>query len=367
MRFVKNSDLKTGMRLAKPIYDKKGVLLFERDSRLTQQGIDSVKNFGLIGLYILEPAEPVPPMSEEDLDFERFQTVSVYAIKEELKSILSSGKTRKIQVLASEVIKKYGRLERKINFVQSLRSTEDYIYKHSLNVSILCAMMTHIMNVKLEEQHDTVIAGMVHDVGKLLIPKELLVPDKDHSVSEVLEIRNCEKTSADLAERALASVKIKRIISQSWNALYHWGQSGAVPETKLVTGARILMVAEQFDTMTAMNHYQEPSSEITALRYLMEHPEIFDQEAVEALVKSVNFLAQGCCVELSNGDKGLVLQANDINILKPVILCFGDNQIIDLAHNVIYEDLEIRDVMKTMDNRCVMDSSHLEAYSGKRN
>lgn len=61
MLFLKADDLKTGMRLAKPIYNKNGVMLYERNSRLTSQGIVSIHNFGLIGVYILEPAEPVPP------------------------------------------------------------------------------------------------------------------------------------------------------------------------------------------------------------------------------------------------------------------------------------------------------------------
>ena len=39
MRFIKSEDLKTGMRLARPIYNKNGVLLYERNSRLTVQGI----------------------------------------------------------------------------------------------------------------------------------------------------------------------------------------------------------------------------------------------------------------------------------------------------------------------------------------
>ncbi len=69
MLFVKSDDLKTGMRLARPIYNKNGVLLYERNSKLTMQGIMSIKNFGLIGIYILEPAEPVPPMTQADIDF----------------------------------------------------------------------------------------------------------------------------------------------------------------------------------------------------------------------------------------------------------------------------------------------------------
>ena len=63
MIYVKTEDLKVGMRLARPIYNKRGVLLYGRDDRLTKQGIESVNNFGIIGLYILEPAEPLPPMS----------------------------------------------------------------------------------------------------------------------------------------------------------------------------------------------------------------------------------------------------------------------------------------------------------------
>ena len=60
MQYVKISQLKPGMRLARPVYNKMGVMLFERDTRLTRQGIASIKNFGLWGVYILEPAEPLP-------------------------------------------------------------------------------------------------------------------------------------------------------------------------------------------------------------------------------------------------------------------------------------------------------------------
>ena len=75
MIFVKSDDLKTGMRIARPIYNKNGVLLYERNSKLTVQGMNSIKNFGLLGIFVLEPAEPVPPMTKDDIEFERFQTM----------------------------------------------------------------------------------------------------------------------------------------------------------------------------------------------------------------------------------------------------------------------------------------------------
>lgn len=56
MQFVESKDLRPGMRLAKPIYNKNGVLLYERDTRLSVQVINNIQNFMLIGVYILEPA-----------------------------------------------------------------------------------------------------------------------------------------------------------------------------------------------------------------------------------------------------------------------------------------------------------------------
>ena len=56
MLFVKVDELKPGMRLGKPIYNKNGVLLYDRDTKLTMQAIYGIKNFRLLGLYILEPA-----------------------------------------------------------------------------------------------------------------------------------------------------------------------------------------------------------------------------------------------------------------------------------------------------------------------
>ena len=109
MQFVKTADLKPGMRLAKPIYNKMGVLLYERDTLLTMQGINSIENFGLIGIFILEPAEPVPPLSREDLEFEQFQTIYFFKLKEDAKDQVDS-LTNEKQGLESDLSRLNGQL-----------------------------------------------------------------------------------------------------------------------------------------------------------------------------------------------------------------------------------------------------------------
>ncbi|MCR5236840.1 MAG: phosphohydrolase [Lachnospiraceae bacterium] len=361
MIFVRHENLRVGMRLAKPIYDKKGVLLYERDSKLTPQGIESVKNFGIIGLYILEPAEPVPPMTEEDIEFERFTQTTSFAIKDELKELHDHGKTKNLPNITASIIKGYGRLDHKINFVQNLRSKEDEIAKHSLYCAMLSAMISHKINIRLSDQNETVTAAIVHGVGRLDIPEA--VRDKTEKTDEDKKlIYECKKRGENMIESAfLSTPSIKRIVAQSTRMLNAIDTGHELDIKKNVTGAKILCAARTFDNLTAMNDVNEPTSEISAVRYLMSHEEYFDPEITSALVDSINILAPGTSVELTNGDKGLVISENPSNVLEPIILSFGDNRIIDLGQKLIYGDLAIKDVMKTMDNRNIIDREALKA------
>lgn len=360
MIFVKSDDLKTGMRIARPIYNKNGVLLYERNSRLTAQGMNSIKNFGLLGIFVLEPAEPVPPMTKDDIEFERFQTMCVFSIKEELDWIVQTSRYVKIQSIVANIIKNYGHLDRKITFQQNLRSKEDYFYKHSLNVAILCAMIAHMMKASVSEQLDAVTAAIVHDIGKLSAPKSLMMKDQ-WTEAEREQMRNAEVAGFSKLEHVFAvNPNIRRICMQAQNNLDNLQRGRATDLSKMVTGAKILSVAEVFDTMTAVQLDRERQSEIAAFKHLLRNPRYFDEKVVSALSSSIKLLVPGVSVELNTGAKGLVLVENERNILKPLVLTFNDNRIIDLANRVYDGHIEIVDIMKTMDNRHVMNMDLLK-------
>ena len=366
MLFVRQEKLKEGMRLAKPIYNKKGVLLYDRNSKLTRQGIESVSNFGIIGLYILEPAEPLPPMSDEDMEFERFTMMSTFAIEDELKAIHDKGKNDAgLEQVATQIIKRYGHLDHKINFVQSLRSREDRYYKHALNTAILTTMMAHKLNLKHTQLHDAVMAALIMDIGMLDIPDAL----KDKAGDELTEgdmetLQRLSMAGTRYIEEATSHTPIiKRIAVQALREIEAYSRNELADKNgKSYYEAKVVRVAAIFDNMTAMNDYDEPSSEISAIRFLMENDEIFEPEITSALIKSINIVVPGCSVELNSGEKALVINENEKDILKPIVLTFSDNKIIDLGQELVYGGMYIKDVMKTMDNRCVVDKSALAGF-----
>lgn len=359
MQFINTEDLRIGMRLARPIYSKKGVLLFDRNSLLTSQAIDSVKNFGLLGIYILEPAEPLPPLSEDDLEFERFQIATVASLHEEIAHMISTGRQSKIELIANNVIKKYRHETDKVNFYQNLRSKEDFVCRHALNVAMLCVLISHRLNMRIDEQLNTVCAALVHDIGKIKQPLDCMFNGRLEE-EEKNQVYLRQKQGGEIIEDAMgiSGVSIKRICMQAMSAQMDRDKGSGLSNPKTLMSARVLLVANRYDEITAMSLDGHSESEIKAVQEFLGHPEIYDPKVVQALIDSINIIIPGVSVELNTGEKALVLSPNDKDILKPIVLSFRDNSIVDLSLRA-NRDITIVDIMKTLDNRYIMDTETL--------
>ena len=129
----------------------------------------------------------------------------------------------------------------------------------------------------------------------------------------------------------------------------------------MLISAKILIVAGIFDKETAARIDDAPISEVLVIRRMMQRSDVFDPKVVKALVDSLNILVPGVSVELNTGEKALVIRTNEVDFLRPTVLSFKDNTIIDLSNRGAYGNLEIVDIMKTMDNRYIMDTSKMKA------
>ena len=365
MQFVKTADLKPGMRLAKPIYNKMGVLLYERDTNLTVQGINSIENFGLIGIFILEPAEPVPPLSKEDLEFEQFQTIYMFKIKENLDRLQANQPPVSLLELVKDIQSHYGLLDHKLNFAQTLRSSADFVYKHAISVAILSALIANQMHVPEQEQAALITASLLYDFGYLYVPQSVLdkgdnLTGKDKEFIQLNLERGYETLrpqyqTFDLPEPSLEIIQQAIFCNSTTLKVKE-------PASNIKLLADILKVADKFDRLTAMNINKPPISEVAAMTHLRSQRDIYNSLVLAALAQCIHILPTGACVDLSDGEKALVLEENPANFSHPMILKFSNNLIYDLSDPAINKNLKIVDIMKTMDNRIAIDEHTLEHF-----
>ena len=209
------------------------------------------------------------------------------------------------------------------------------------------------------------VAALLHDVGSLMIPAHIYRKRKNEITPEdEKKIRTYHYAAIQLIDNDYdLDPEIKRCVRGVINDLHDTGNDDATAHHSL--NIDILKTAYAYDSMTAMNFEEEPTSEIEAVRTLLNPDNGYDQEVVAALIESINILQPGVCVELSNGDKGLVVAGNDSDVLAPVILSFRDNVLYNMADHYVAQQIQIRDIMKTMDNRYVIDNDLLISYHGK--
>lgn len=365
MRFIKTEDLKPGMRLAKPIYNKDGVLLYERNSALTSPGISSVKNFGLVGIYILEPAEPLPPFSREDQEFEQLQTIYMFKLRECIDLIKAGKKITPLHTFVNDIISHYGQLNHRVNFNQNLRSGEDFMYKHAISTAILVTMMTSHLKYPAQHQLATVTAALLYDIGYLYVPKPLLEKGTDLTAGDRDMIQQA-------LERGLTSLSNYRddfeyfplALAMMQNYIYenHPEKFKLSTDRELLGMIHLLRVADQFDQMTAMNIGYEPVSEITAMRTFRKNPQQYPGLYVSALAECIHIVPHAASVDLSTGDSGIVLVENTVDFMRPIVLRISNNTIYDLSQDDVYKEIQIADIMKTMDNRIATDKETIKQF-----
>lgn len=365
MIFVKSDDLKPGMRLAKPIYNKSGVLLYDRNSSLTEPAIISVRNFGLIGVYILEPAEPLPPLSKEDLEFEQLQTIYMFQLRDCVGLILKGQSPEPLADLMNDIMRHYGSLNHRVNFNQNLRSGEDFIYKHALSTAILVTMMASRLKFSAEKKQTLVSAALLYDIGYQDVPLNIIEKGTDLSKEDQAVIQNAlehglEKLTPfrndfEFFPRALA-------LMHAYVYMDHPEKLSMKPDEELLNMAAILRIAEQFDQLTAMNIGHEPVSELAAIRHLLDNPKQFQPWLISVLGECIHIVPHAASVDLSSGDKGVVLVENTRDFMKPVVLRLRDNKILDLSQKDVAAEVQVIDIMKTMDNRIVVDEETIKQF-----
>lgn len=366
MLFVRTEELRPGMRLAKPIYNKHGVLLYERDSRLTIPAINSVRNFGLIGIYILEPAEPVPPFSKEDIEFEQAQTVYTFKLRDIFDKVHKRMTPDKLPGLVEDVLAKYGSLNHRVNFNQDLRSADDFMFKHAISTSILTALISQHITMPEENRAALIAASLLYGFGYRFTPRtildkttELSQTDSDtiqHSLEKGVSYLRVFHDEFPFLAKALSIVEYY-ILSSNPERKYD------SPADDILLLAEILKVARQFDLLTGMSLGHEPESEIIAMNHLRENRGIYNETIVAVLAQCIHIVPAGASVDLSTKDKAIVLVENPRDYMKPVILRYHDNQIYDLSDPEVYHKIQIVDIMKTMDNRIEIDENTLKQFN----
>ena len=312
MRYITIEEAQPGMCLAYDLYDSMGRTMIGRGCELTASYIDKLRDYGFSGVYIDD--ELSKEIQIESSISEKLRTDGINCIKK-------SDIDHCAEIAAAIVDEILPRGEVSLDMLD-LRSYDDYTYAHSVNVAVLCCVIGMGMQMNERDLNYLVTAALLHDLGKLSIPPEILnKPGRLTPEEYQIMKKHAEYSYKLLSNRWDISAHIKQTV-----LLHHENYDGSgYPQGLLGKEqsifVRILHVADVYDALTSKRPYKKPYSPYEAIEYLMGACGImFDKQVVEVFLEYVPLFPKGTKVNLSDGRTGIIFENAGKHNLRPVIM-----------------------------------------------
>lgn len=362
MLFITHKHLKPGMILAKDIYlfnnSNFNTLLLTKGQVLNNTYIKKINYHNIDGAYI--ESEAFLDVNVESYIDDRLRAESLTQIRDvyyEFK--MSSGKINSstikqissiVDSLITELLYKDDLSYNVIDF----KNYDSYTFQHCLNVAILSISTGISMGFSEPRLHDLGMAGLLHDIGKMTIPVEILnKPSK--LTKEEFEIIKTHPINAVNQLKHLVSNDVLRAIESHHEKLDGTGYPYGRKADNIHNYGKILAICDVYDALTSDRPYKKAAFPNEVIEYIMGCADThFDYEILKHFIKIIVAYPVGTFVKLSDGKLAVVVKNYSENIMRPLIRIINSNgtveEDIDLLYDNEYMNITIVDMGYDYDN-----------------
>lgn len=217
-----------------------------------------------------------------------------------------------------------------MNTLQLLREYDDTMFIHSLSVALIAHTIGLQQNYSSEDLRNLIFACAFHDIGKMLIPAEILYKPGRLTDEEYHLVKQHAQKGYDILHKAHFPQDI-----QMASLLHHErcdgsGYPSALTSEKIPAFAKIIAIADVYDAMTARRTYRK---EICSFDVIAEFEHSgYQKYDTSLLLPFLTSIAQSHInnkVRLSNSLIGTIVMINQHKLSKPVVNV--DGTFIDLS------------------------------------
>jgi HD-GYP domain-containing protein (c-di-GMP phosphodiesterase class II) len=159
---------------------------------------------------------------------------------------------------------------------------------HNLRVARLCVHIGRQMSMTASELRLLARAGLLHDIGKLGIPDEVLGKHSPLDESEWMLMKAHPEIGLALLDRAGQSSREVLAVLYHHERLDGSGYPYGLKAEAIPIEARIVAVADTYDALTSDRPYRKAASHVEAKRVMREEAGVrLDANAVAALFAAV--------------------------------------------------------------------------------
>jgi putative nucleotidyltransferase with HDIG domain len=210
--------------------------------------------------------------------------------------------------------------------IAQIRGYNEYVYEHSVNVTILACALCHIMEYEKDAIIEAGVGAFLHDLGMIWIPETIVnKPDKLTEAESIVIKRHPQYGIEILKDRKGISELSKTIVIQHHERLNGKGYPRGLKGDQVHEVASIAGIADAYDAMTSNRVHRGALTPQQALAFLYKVSDReFPKKVTEYFVRLLGVYPVGSFVRLTSGEMGIVIRVRKNRILSPDILVLFD-------------------------------------------
>jgi HD-GYP domain-containing protein (c-di-GMP phosphodiesterase class II) len=198
--------------------------------------------------------------------------------------------------------------------LSAIQDFDRYTFQHSVHVSVLALALGQTVGLPRRSLADLGVAALLHDLGKVRIPKAVLQKSAPFDAQDWNVIRSHPLLGARelvRGERLNELAATVMLVSTEHHLRFDGtGYPDLGPDWRQGLFARIVSIADCFDAMTAARSYvrRPKTPDAVILEMLRCSGTAFDPDLLRLFVGKVGFYPVGSVLRLANGELALVAE-----------------------------------------------------------